>query len=146
MGDVVHNARSALDHLAYRLSQRPGTGTHFPIHKSPTAKNGKRIIPTISGGVSAQVEYVLGAVQPYNGGENYLHGLLHDLDIMDKHKLLLTTVAAFEGPPMTSKKSGVEAQSLHTTGVLWKMATNLPRSDLPHRSSTSGLDSYHRRA
>jgi hypothetical protein len=98
VGDVIHNARCVLDHLAYHLAETPNNRTYFPIHMKATDKDGHRIIPTINGGISKQIEDVLDSVQPYGTGvTDHLLGLLHQLDITDKHKLLLSTVSTFEG-------------------------------------------------
>jgi len=94
-GDVIHNARCALDHLAYRLATKPNYQTSFPILKSPPP-NGDLV--TLRGGTSDQVNEILGLVQPYGSGiNNYLLGVLKDLDNRDKHQLLLPTVCAFQG-------------------------------------------------
>ncbi len=92
-GDVVHNARSVLDHLAYALARKPNRSTSFPICKSPKSPGDAPI--TIAGGITKQVETIIELVQPYHGGNNKLLAILNDLDIMDKHKLLLPTVNSF---------------------------------------------------
>ena len=47
VGDFLHNARSALDHLAWQLvildGGTPGEHTQFPVRESPFTKRGKRI-------------------------------------------------------------------------------------------------------
>lgn len=92
-GDVIHNARSALDHLAFRLAIKPNHRTQFPISKS-RPPNGIRL----QGGASDQVTEVLELVQPYGDGiNNSLLRVLHDFDIKDKHQLLLPTICAYKG-------------------------------------------------
>ena len=112
VGDIVHNLRSALDHLAWQLvildGGQPNRTTQFPIRKSPL-KNGSRtptqLQPTVN---KPEILDALEAVQPYLDQEgkpaNYANNLLwclHRLDITDKHRLLLVVRAALKLPGMT---------------------------------------------
>jgi hypothetical protein len=95
-GDAVHNLRSALDHLACRLVLAGGgevtSQTYFPICKT-APKYEAESKGKIKGMSPAAVSYIDG-LQPYQGGNDDLW-TLHELDIIDKHKLLI--VAAY-GP------------------------------------------------
>jgi hypothetical protein len=94
-GDAVHNLRSALDLLAWALYARrtKGKGTHiyFPIFETPKKyKSGsERKVEGIS---EADIEAIT-LLKPYKGGNDHLWGL-HELDITDKHRLLITPVIA----------------------------------------------------
>jgi hypothetical protein len=93
MGDAIHNAKSALDYLAWRLagSDIVDRDTLFPIFLYPSAFNKRakkklwRIHP------EALTE--LRQLQPYNRPNPTIDPLwlLHDLDARDKHKLLTMT-------------------------------------------------------
>lgn len=105
VGDCVHNLRSALDHLAYGLCDRPNTRTQFPILDRPPRKrlwykpwSQRRLLPGISGGVSRDVRLVLEGVQPYTRRDLF-HGLglLRDLDNIDKHRELVLVVTSVSG-------------------------------------------------
>ena len=94
-GEVLHNLRSALDHLAWELvranSGQPDENTSFPIlHVGPTPnKKGIQPPPYISGGVSAAAQVIVGDAQPYKLGTAYAgHPLwpLQRINIVDKHR------------------------------------------------------------
>jgi len=92
IGDAIHNLRSALDHLVWQLIEAaggtPNRDTYFPICQSPqqyASAIGKGEIKTVSSGA----EKLIREMQPYIAGDNPLW-YLHQLDIADKHRLLLT--------------------------------------------------------
>lgn len=107
VGDVVHNLRSALDHLAWQLvildGGTPYKKTQFPIRKSPL-KDGQPSPTQLQPAISNQaILDALEAVQPYRrpGTESadYRHDALwrlHRLDIIDKHRLLLVVRATLD--------------------------------------------------
>ena len=91
-GDVVHNLRSALDHLAWQLvltagnEPKPGV-TAFPIAKEAAAyesDKGKRVQGMEQRAISA-----IDALKPYKGGNEMLWKL-HELDLIDKHRTVLS--------------------------------------------------------
>lgn len=91
-GDAVHNLRSSLDHLAWQLVEAgggtPNRDTYFPICRTPqqyASAAGKQQIKAMP--VEAQV--ALRAVQPFITFDDTLADI-HDLDLIDKHRLLLT--------------------------------------------------------
>lgn len=98
LGDAIHNLRSALDHLAWQLVEAgggtPNKDTYFPIcdcAEKYASAVGKGEINRMRMGA----EKVLCAVQPYNTLDCNLW-LLHHLDIVDKHRLLLTIVSSMD--------------------------------------------------
>jgi hypothetical protein len=104
-GDVIHNLRSALDHLAYQLVQVNGAThskqTAFPIWDSASdykAQRARRVKGMAQSAIDA-----IDASEPYQGGKGAGLWVLHYLDIADKHHALLTplinvTEAAFTIP------------------------------------------------
>ena len=97
-GDILHNLRSALDHLAYQLFM-VGTGgvgdprhVYFPIFddaaKYKTGAGGK------VKGMRQDAVDAIDAIKPYKGGNDTLWRL-HKLDNIDKHRLLITVGASF---------------------------------------------------
>lgn len=90
LGDILHNLRSALDYAACELVRskcHSDKGVYFPFceHKDGIdemirKKNFHRA------GVDA-IE-VLKGLMPYKGGDYMLRGI-HDLDIRDKHQMLI---------------------------------------------------------
>jgi hypothetical protein len=92
IGDVVHNLRSSLDHLAWQLVEAgggmPGRGTYFPISEcvkkyTTTVTNGA--IEGMPTGACKLIE----ASQRYVTGDDTLWHI-HELDRIDKHRLLIT--------------------------------------------------------
>jgi len=103
-GDVVHNLRSALDHLAFHLvsvsKSQPGKKTGFPIFENSSEyeaqSHGK-----VKGMSTAAVE-AIDRCKPYKGGNDAMWRL-HELDIVDKHKSLFIAgvhVTSFIPPPL----------------------------------------------
>lgn len=95
-GDAIHNARSALDHLIWQLviannGQPDELTTEFPIWRSEAKFKAGR--PGKAYGIGKEALDILYGLQPYKGGNNSLW-LLHKLDIVDKHRLLLAVASA----------------------------------------------------
>jgi hypothetical protein len=90
-GDVIHNLRSALDHLAYQLvlanGATPTTSTAYPVCKD--VKDYKTKGASKVQGMSGAAVDLIDATKPYKGGNDDLWRL-HQLDIIDKHRLLIT--------------------------------------------------------
>lgn len=97
IGDAIHNLRSALDLLYYQLvianRKTPSTRDEFLISNSEADfHNGAR--PILWKRVGNQAfEIIRDRVKPYRGGNNALW-CLHQLDIVDKHRLLLVLGSA----------------------------------------------------
>lgn len=94
-GDVVHNLRSALDHLAWQLVEANGNTpdhrTEFPIGRDANDFN-SRCLKKVKGASDPAVRLVA-SLEPYKGGDERFFAL-HTLDIVDKHRLLITVGAA----------------------------------------------------
>jgi hypothetical protein len=92
IGDVLHNLRSALDHLAWSLAgTKANTGTEFPIFIDPVNFHGSGLdkMHDIPPGAQAIIE----SLQPYNRRHGLAERieplwLLQRLDIEDKHHAL----------------------------------------------------------
>lgn len=98
IGDAAHNARSALDHLAYGLvlanGAKPGRHTQFPIADKEVGY-GDRLRKDLSGASKEHREQVR-AICPWASGDHDLW-LLHKLDVTDKHRLLVPTSPYYIG-------------------------------------------------
>jgi hypothetical protein len=109
LGDVLHNLRSTLDHLAYSLvvaaGGKPNRCTSFPIGELAKDFKGlaKRNVPDLR----EACYNILDRIQPYKGGMGHQLWQLHKLDIVDKHRLLLTVSSVPVGRSMTpSERDG----------------------------------------
>lgn len=89
-GDVLHNLRTALDHLAWQLvlanRNVPTRHTGFPIAESPSKL--VSIFRKKVAGMRPEAKKAIKDLRPYNGGNDPLWRI-HYLDIVDKHKELL---------------------------------------------------------
>lgn len=105
IGDCLFNLRSALDHLAWQLvlldGKQPVEKTQFPVRESPFNKNGVRLPrPNLTPEVdSLKILDALEAVQPYvaphiaGDAKTSPLWMLHRLNNIDKHRLLLVLVS-----------------------------------------------------
>ncbi|MEJ7656106.1 MAG: hypothetical protein WKF33_03635 [Thermoleophilaceae bacterium] len=94
-GDAVHNLRSALDLLYRRLvevnGKPPSESDAFPIFKSRTkAESG---LGQVEGRIGRAAGRAVGGLKPYPGGNDGLWRL-RELDVIDKHRLLLAIWAS----------------------------------------------------
>jgi hypothetical protein len=124
IGDCLHNAASALDHLAFQLAiLHTGTltsdlarTTHFPIYGTP--QEFRDNLPKLRAIGPDQVA-PLERLQPYHGikGANY-HWLmiLKRLSNLDKHRTLHTTGYRFGGTAHYTPNSLIE--TIFPTGPL----------------------------
>ncbi len=96
IGDVIHNLRSALDHLSYALvkvtGKEPSTKNEFPILDGPLTKPKfqKRFEDKLVG-MNPEVMEMIRQIRPYKGGNDALWRL-HRLDIVDKHQMLIVAL------------------------------------------------------
>ena len=94
VGDAIHNLRSALDHLAHHLvavhTKTPGpfSGIDFPVGATPQKYKAKR--SRIVKRIGRRAMYEIDRLEPYGTGRGNHLWMLHQLDITDKHKLILT--------------------------------------------------------
>jgi hypothetical protein len=91
LGDALQNLRSTLDHLIWKMVERdggtPGTHTGFPIFDD--LKEYETRMPGKVKGLREGAIEKINLLYPYKAGNHNLW-LLHRLNIVDKHRLLLT--------------------------------------------------------
>jgi hypothetical protein len=95
LGDAIHNTRSALDLMVWQLvelnGQKPGKSTFFPIGLRPSPDFSATMLASLKG-CSPHIVRLVQKLRPYKGGNGKLC-LLHELDIIDKHRLILVAGA-----------------------------------------------------
>ena len=97
--EVLQSLRSALDHIAYQLvvagtgQHGPFTHVYFPIFDSETAYNAQKA--RYVRGMRQDAIDAIDALRPYKDGNDALWKL-HKLNIIDKHRLLVTVGAQVE--------------------------------------------------
>jgi hypothetical protein len=112
LGDALHNLRSTLNHLARALVEATKVSfdprkTSFPIFDTPEGYKSLsrgRVV-----GLGKHPLELLDGIQPYKGGLGDRLWQLHELDIIDKHRMLLTLASVPVARRLTpSEKEGVE--------------------------------------
>jgi hypothetical protein len=100
-GGIIQNLRSALDHLAYQLflvgtGGSAGNGRHvyFPIARD-VAEYKKGSAHRIKGLRQDAVD-AINAIEPYGGGKRNDLWILHALNNIDKHRLIITVGGSFQ--------------------------------------------------
>ncbi len=92
VGDVIHNLRSALDHLICALALLNGaTNTrslYFPVGRNKAHFEHPRTQKKIKG-LSQDAVEMIHALKPYKGGNDLLWAL-HECSIIDKHNSLIS--------------------------------------------------------
>lgn len=108
-GEVIHQLRSCLDHIAWQISsvdtrESSPTSIEFPIFLSkPSDPNTVASYERKVKGISPAVRDLIERIQPYQRDDRFaLTGppndqlwIIHDFDRIDKHRELVLTVAAF---------------------------------------------------
>jgi hypothetical protein len=120
VGDFAHNARSALDHIAWQLAgaDPADTWTQFPLYAEETKfGHASRVMKTIPHRPLALVKWL----QPYRRPEPLNDPLwwLHTLDAEDKHKTITVMLAAMidaNVEPMVPPKSRLRHQIIFNPG------------------------------
>lgn len=96
IGDIIHNLRSALDHTYWNCTEQfaksdgERKNIQFPITSNEKALKDS-VLPGLPSRVSQSFADALASLKPYRDGGNRSLCLIHDLDVMDKHKLLIPT-------------------------------------------------------
>lgn len=99
VGDALHNLRSSLDYLMSGLSGITDEYSKFPIYDTR-----KRLEAAVNGGLKRKasqdvIRLIVDTIQPYGRGDGDLLWQLHQLNIVDKHQLLIakTQIILVEG-------------------------------------------------
>jgi hypothetical protein len=91
-GDVVHNLRATLDYLVYELIRangaRPADNCGFPVFQAARTYRCKGAFRAKVKGMGRNAIKAIRLLKPYKRGNRSLW-ILHRLDIIDKHRLLL---------------------------------------------------------
>jgi hypothetical protein len=107
-GDVLHSLRGALDYLACGLIEVVTPDAKFPI--AHNAQSYKSMLSRTVPGIRQEALEALNSIKPYYGG-NFFLWLLHRLNIIDKHRLLLAMCVVSQvncfAPDEVTAKSGL---------------------------------------
>lgn len=122
IGDAVHNLRSSLDHLAWQAVGSPTADTAFPLFRDdrrPAPKDLRNLVEKKLKGASNQVISAVIALEPYRGGKGDVLWKLHQLDIFDKHRLLIPVVSVYSAV-------GIDLTAAFRRMPEWEKTPSLP--------------------
>jgi hypothetical protein len=142
-GDVIHNLRSALDYLAWQLSDMTGrvdaaSGTpltdkeirdiSFPIIDTtdPDTYKAKRVRQVKAMRQDAIDKIDL--IEPYEAGKGHDLWVLHKLNNIDKHRLLIAVVADLQSIEFTYKDREGRPSGFYTSLQRFSLHMNEPLS------------------
>lgn len=147
-GELLHDLRSALEHLAWELVEvsggEPTENTSFPVLKTRPEPNRKGVHPKpgLAGGVSEAGAAVIDAAQPYQWGARYAEHPVWVLDKLwniDKHRHIALSGLRADGfviPPGTpSFTFRMELESTSVDGAELRIVPDDPRVDVDLRST-----------
>ncbi len=111
IGDVVHNLRCALDHLAHQLvlvgsPGKPVGRVQFPVFKDKASFEKAIKGNSIVNGASQGAIDAIKALEPYQGGNDYIW-VISQLDNADKHRSILAV-----GSAMRSINNGMTMKAI----------------------------------
>lgn len=126
VGEIVHDLRSALDHIAWELvlanGETPDDFTSFPIYKTEPEQGfvaattwDKRPAKERHGplvGVNTSALTQIEGCQPYHGGNNALLGVLNELWNIDKHRHLLPMLVVSAMPQIETTNAKLIEQRI----------------------------------
>ena len=113
LGDAVHNIRTSLDLMVNQVQKGSGLGytetakLHFRNTRDELVGTVNKFIKVFS---PVLADFIINVIKPYRGGNDFLY-TLHDLDIMDKHRLIIPTMAMTKGIVTVESNEGFQAAS-----------------------------------
>jgi len=100
-GEIIHHLRSCFDHIVWHFSISPVQNVRkieFPIFDQlPSNREGRKLFEgKIAGITDSRVRVLIERLQPYNSPDPLDDplGIIHNLDIVDKHKQLVLCIGA----------------------------------------------------
>jgi hypothetical protein len=89
IGDALHNLRNALDYLMGAVCTKTDGFGKFPIYETRD-----KLEIAVNGGLKQKttqtvIHRIVNDIQPYGGGDGDILWHLHQLNIVDKHQLLI---------------------------------------------------------
>lgn len=122
IGDAVHNLHSALDHIIWALVSPHNPPTpervQFPFATSPNGLVGSIANRQVQLAGPELVKAV-NEVEPYPGGKGDDLVLLHNLDILDKHRVISATLCALTINMLDLRRLDPSAPPIIFSGMTW---------------------------
>lgn len=126
IGELIHNFRSALDHLVWELviletgAPPVANKTQFPVFLTEAGFNNKRRGENFLHGVGTEAKAIIKSLQPYSTGEGEDSPLwhLHELSNWDKHRTIYLTQALTESVSIEAPGNLIKGLFAFPTGPL----------------------------
>jgi hypothetical protein len=117
VGDCIHNLRTSLDHMAVELSGN--RDAHFPFGMNAETYKSSLVRNKIDR-ASPEIVTFFENLEPYPGGKDALLRDLHDLDIIDKHRLIVVLKSQFAmtNVNITNVKGRLKIDKLRVRGTI----------------------------
>jgi hypothetical protein len=116
-GDVIQNLRNSLDHLAYQLflagtggAGASGSHVYFPVGNGAADYQTSKIRKVQ--GMRHDAILAIDAVEPYKGGKGHQLWVLHKLNNIHKHRLVVTVGSAFRSIDLGAHMSRLLQQQI----------------------------------
>ncbi len=126
LGDAIHNLRSALDYswiqvITALVPGAIGNYSKFPVYPSLEQLKGGLAGRKINVVAPALFDLVVDKIKAYQGGNTFVCAI-HQLDIQDKHRLLIPTsnYGSIEGLELKDDRRG----TVHTVGSMGLVLEN----------------------
>ena len=111
IGDAVHNLRAAFDLIACSIVEL-GTGNRtqaqFPVFSTVQNFSKKATLPRYVGGAPENAIDTVERLQPYHGGDNQALFVIHKLDVLDKHRMIIPVGSAYRSVSLGLPKQFIE--------------------------------------
>jgi hypothetical protein len=109
-GDAIHNLRSVLDHLAVHLffvgpNRAAGPSKHDAFYIADDSKEFESRLNGVIQDLRPDAADALRSIEPYKGGKGHRLWILHRLDIIDKHRLLMTIASTLKSVSIVHKNT-----------------------------------------
>lgn len=137
LGDAAHNLRSSLDHFVCAAAANPTNDNGFPIQRQPNPADWKGLVYGKLNGASKTLRRAVRATESYPGGRTEFLWTLNELDVIDKHRLLLTVLLSYSSFT-TDFTAGIRADPDEPEWV--RNAPPMPISMVPLNSFPIGKD------
>ena len=120
-GDAIHNLRSVIDHIAQQLfligpNGEAGSKSWHKFIVRDSASDFEAALKGVIKDLRPDAIDVFRSIEPYKGGKGHELWVLHQLDIIDKHRLLITVGSAFQSVDLMPYLSNLWDRSRETFG------------------------------
>lgn len=141
IGDVIHNLRTSLDHMAFQIVGDSRSKVQFPMNKTASGLVSTPPFNMLTKAFPAMKPLLLNKLRPYEDG-NYPLWALDQMDIIDKHKLLLPaySVSSITGLDCVTEDGEIKVSNL-SVFVEEGLSASLIGTDTPLTITNPGIQS-----